>query len=65
MPALIESLDAERDELYKMLADPEFYRQEGRRVAETNARIRELDNEITEAYARWEFLESIFNSQPA
>ena len=65
LPALIESLDAERDELYKMLADPEFYRQEGRRVAETNARIRELDNEITEAYARWEFLESIFNSQPA
>ncbi len=65
LPALIESLDAERDGLYKMLADPEFYRQKGSRIPETKERIWKLEKEIAEAYDRWEFLESIFNSQPA
>ncbi|MBI4681802.1 MAG: ATP-binding cassette domain-containing protein [Nitrospirae bacterium] len=64
LPALIESLEAERDGLYEMLASPEFYRTEGNRIPETNARIGELDKEIADAYDRWELLESIFKSQP-
>jgi ATP-binding cassette subfamily F protein uup len=65
LPLLIESLEAERDGLLGMLASPEFYRQEGSRIPEIQARIGELEKEITDAYARWELLESIFNSQPA
>lgn len=65
LPALIESLEVERDRLLGMLASPEFYRTEGSRIPETKARIGELEKEITQAYARWELLESIFNSQPA
>lgn len=65
LPLLIESLEAECDRLLGMLASPEFYRQEGSRIPETKARIAELEKKITEAYARWELLESVFNSQPA
>jgi len=59
LPALIESLEKERDELYAVLADPEFYRKEGSRIPETKARIGEAEAEIAAAYARWEVLESI------
>jgi ATP-binding cassette subfamily F protein uup len=59
MPALIDSLEAERDGLYETLADPDFYREGGEKVGEAKIRIEELEKEITEAYKRWEFLESI------
>ncbi len=59
LPALIESLENERDGLYALLADPEFYRTEGSRIPETQARIAETEARIAGAYARWEALESI------
>jgi ATP-binding cassette subfamily F protein uup len=65
LPVLIESLEAERDGLFGMLASPEFYRQEGSRIPETKARLGELEKEITASYDRWELLESIMRSQPA
>jgi ATP-binding cassette subfamily F protein uup len=65
LPALIESLEAVRDGLFEVLASPEFYQQEDSRISETKERLEELEKEITESYGRWEFLESIMNSQPA
>jgi ATP-binding cassette subfamily F protein uup len=65
LPLLIETLEAERDGLFEMLASPEFYQQEGSMVSGTKARLGELEKEITESYHRWELLESILNSQPA
>jgi ATP-binding cassette subfamily F protein uup len=59
LPGLIESLEAEREGIYKSLADPDFYRQAGNRVSESEARIREIEKEITAAYERWDILESI------
>lgn len=59
LPALIESMEAERAGLYKTLADPDFYRQDGSRVPAVQARMAELDKEIPAAYERWELLESI------
>jgi ATP-binding cassette subfamily F protein uup len=65
LPALIESLEAERNGLYEMLADPEFYKREGSGIPGAKARTGELEKEIADAYARWELLETIMNSQPA
>jgi ATP-binding cassette subfamily F protein uup len=65
LPALIESLEAVRDGLFEVLASPEFYQQEDSRISETKERLEELEKKITESYGRWEFLESIMNSQPA
>ena len=59
LPALIESMEAERAGLYDTLADPDFYKQEGSRIPALKARIEELDKEIPAAYDRWELLESI------
>ncbi len=59
LPALIESMEAERAGLYETLADPDFYRQDGSRIPGVRARIEELDGEIPAAYERWESLESI------
>ena len=59
LPALIESLEAERAGLYETLADPDFYRQGGSRVPEAKARTGDLEKEITAAYERWEFLEAV------
>ncbi|MDA8431464.1 MAG: ATP-binding cassette domain-containing protein [Nitrospiraceae bacterium] len=59
LPALIESIEAERAGLYEMLADPDFYRQDAGRIPAVKARVEELDREIPAAYERWELLESI------
>jgi ATP-binding cassette subfamily F protein uup len=59
LPALIESMEAERAGLCVTLADPGFYRQDGSRIPEVKARMTELDKEIPAAYERWELLESI------
>ena len=59
LPALIESMEAERAGLYETLADPDFYRQDGSRIPAVKARMAELDKEISAAYERWELLESI------
>lgn len=59
LPKLIESLEAERVGLYKTLADPDFYKEDGSRIPTIKARIDELDLEIPAAYERWEILEAI------
>ena len=63
LPKQIETLETERDELFGMLASPEFYQDEGGRVAETKTRLAEIEKEIAVSYERWEFLEAILNSE--
>ena len=55
----IELLEQEQEELYKQLADPGFYRGGGDRIAPARIRVDTLQQELDEAYARWEELESI------
>ncbi len=64
LPLRIEYLEKERDDLFGMLSDPEFYQKEESRVPETKARLEELEKEITQTYERWEFLDAIRDSQP-
>ncbi|MFA6054801.1 MAG: ATP-binding cassette domain-containing protein [Thermodesulfovibrionales bacterium] len=59
LPALIESMEAERAGLYETFADPDFYKQDGSRIPAVKARMAELDKEIPAAYERWELLEAI------
>lgn len=59
LPELIESLESERNRLYEMHADPDFYKQDASRITATNARIQEIEREITESYERWGLLEAI------
>ena len=59
LPGLIESLESEHARLYEILADPDFYRQDGSRIPATKATIQELEKKITAGYQRWELLESL------
>ncbi len=64
LPALIESLESERDSLYETLGDPHFYQREGRRIPELKTRIGEVEGGIADAYERWEVLDAIGRAQP-
>ncbi len=59
LPGHIELLEQEQNELYKQLADPELYRGGGDRIAPARIRVDTLQQELDEAYARWEELESL------
>jgi len=58
LPAKIEKLEAEIASLTETMADPSFYQEAGDQVAETSAKLRQTETELTAAYERWEELES-------
>lgn len=58
LPKRIEELDAELASAHAAVADPEFYQQDGAVIAEANQRLQQLQQELEQAYARWEQLES-------
>jgi ATP-binding cassette subfamily F protein uup len=59
LPKRIEELEAEQRRLQATMADPAFYRESGKKVTEYKARLEALENELAEAYKRWEELEAI------
>ena len=61
LPQKIESLEERRNELYKALSDPEFYRREKKEIAGIKKDLLDLESEIKQAYERWEQLEGFFN----
>jgi ATP-binding cassette subfamily F protein uup len=58
LPKRIEELDAKLAEAHATVSDPGFYQQDGVVIAETNKRLQELEQELEQAYKRWEQLES-------
>jgi ATP-binding cassette subfamily F protein uup len=59
LPKRIEELDAEQQKIVAAMADPAFYRESGKKVAETKARLETVEKELAEAYKRWEELEAV------
>lgn len=59
LPALIDDLEQEQKELYRLLSDPEFYKNSGERITEYKSRIEEIEAELLSLYSRWEELENI------
>ncbi len=57
LPAAIEQLEAEISALHFAMAQPDFYRQPGERIASEQARLKGLENQLATAYQRWEELE--------
>ena len=58
LPARIESLEAELEELHARLADPALYQGGGEAVAAARDRMTALEAELAEVYLRWESLET-------
>ena len=45
------------------MADPAFYRQSGEDVTAAQTRLEQIDNDLEQAYARWEELSEIAETQ--
>jgi ATP-binding cassette subfamily F protein uup len=61
LPRHIETLETEQEQLYKTMAEPEFYKQDAQTISEANARLESLKNELSRSYQRWEELENLEN----
>ena len=59
LPARIETMEAEQQELYQRMADPAFYQRESGEIARTKQGLNSLECELETAYARWEALEEL------
>jgi ATP-binding cassette subfamily F protein uup len=58
LPSLIETLEHETATLHAAMAEPGYYRQPGDALARDQARLRDLESRLAEAFARWEALEA-------
>jgi ATP-binding cassette subfamily F protein uup len=58
LPAKIEKLEAALQDLHAAMADPAFYKKSGSSLAEAKAKLEAAEQELAQAYARWELLEA-------
>lgn len=59
LPGLIERLEIEREQLAVEMIGPDFYQQSQEVISEKAARASELEHELSQAYSRWETLETL------
>ncbi len=59
LPAKIETIDAEVAELHAHMAQPEFYKRPSSDIAQKQAQLKDLEQELAAAYRRWEELEPL------
>ncbi|NVN92141.1 MAG: ATP-binding cassette domain-containing protein [Desulfuromonadales bacterium] len=59
LPTMIARLEEEQGQLHTTLSDPDFYKSAGTEIATINNRLESLEQELTEAYRRWEELETL------
>jgi len=58
LPALIDTLETEIASLHAAMAVPDYFRQAGDVLARDQARLRDLEAQLAQAFARWEALEA-------
>ena len=63
LPDQIEALEAEQSALHEQMADPAVYQQNGEDVTAAQTRLEQIDNDLKQAYARWEELGEIAEAQ--
>jgi ATP-binding cassette subfamily F protein uup len=61
LPGTIEQYEGQIESLHADMAQPAFYQQPGTRIAEEQARLKQLEYDLAVAYARWEELEQLAN----
>jgi len=57
LPERIERLEAEIESLHQAMSSPDFYKRPGDEIARETATLRQLEDQLSEAYHRWEELE--------
>ncbi len=62
LPDQIQKLEAERDKLYGIMADPAVYQKNPKEIAQAKSRSEAIAEELVKLYQRWEYLEGLQNS---
>lgn len=57
LPRRIEALEAEQAQLTETMSKPAFYQGDPAKIAQTVARVKQLEDELAQAFKRWEELE--------
>jgi len=63
LPQRIETLEAEQQRLTLAMAEPAFYQQDNAEITQAANRLKALEEEIAQAFARWEELEALWGEQ--
>ena len=58
LPQRIEELEEAQADLHALMSNPDFYKQNAGEISRARTRLADLEQALTEAYARWEQLES-------
>lgn len=58
LPGCIEKLEADIAGLHAQMAGPEFYQQAAEAISKTAAKLKQLEEELSVCYQRWEQLET-------
>jgi len=53
----IETLEKKQDELYTLMSDLEFFKKTPAQISEAKAQLEEVEEQLLEAFQRWEVLE--------
>ena len=61
LPQLIEQLELQIASLHAEMAKPEHYQKSRERLAAADARLKELESQLAQAFNRWEELEALAN----
>lgn len=64
LPRRIEELEKEQQQLFKAMADPDFFKKDGDEIAKSKDRLTVVEKELEAAYDRWQILEEIKASGP-
>ena len=59
LTCVIEKLEKQIVSLHKKMAEPVFYKQDGKIIAKTKTKLNGLESELANAYSRWEELAAI------
>jgi len=59
LPAAIQALETEQDELYRAMGDPDLYKKDKSEILVKKERIEAIKKQLAEAYTRWEELEKL------
>ena len=54
LPGRIEALEAEQTQLTETMLKPAFYQGDQAKIAQTVARVKQLEDELAQAFTRWE-----------
>lgn len=62
LPERLAELEQKIEAIHAQMSEPEFYQQDGEKIAQTKQQLEQLEAELEHKFERWEALEEMKNS---